>query len=225
MTADVSQQEKPTTTGTMLPILALVFAVLTLLFALFSMVIGNRMTALSADHLRAQKERAASETTAIEATQSALQEARQQMEAQKKESEKLRNQLSAAMQQVKKLKGDLANANQAIETLKSESSTLPTMKPAAPQPAMSGQQPAGDEASIEQKPAANPPGEIESQPQPAPAAAPAKQGSQLEESYISPESSTAASQTSAARQPAGVEKSEESQTPPAQIAIKEDAAE
>ena len=135
MTADASNQTKSTTGGTLLPTLALVFAVLTLLFALLSMVLGNRVATVSRDQVDAQKNAAVLETTTVENTQAALQEARKQVETEKAGAEKIRKQLAGAMQEVKKLKADLAKANQTIEMIQNKAAAVSVPQPAPLEPA------------------------------------------------------------------------------------------
>ena len=110
MTADASNQNKSSNAGSLMFTMALVFAALTILFAVFSMLLGSRMGTLSHNKMEAQHEATASETAAIEKKDAALQEALQRSEAEKMGAEKLRKQLSAATQEVKKLKADLSKA-------------------------------------------------------------------------------------------------------------------
>lgn len=147
MTADASNQKKSTNTGTLMPAIALVFAFLTIVFAVFSMVLGSRMAKLSHNQMNAQNEAAASETAAIDTMETALQEARQMAEAEKVGAEKLRKQLSATMQEVKKLKADLSKANQAINTLKTKAEAAPAQLPAVPMPAFPQESPSSDPAA------------------------------------------------------------------------------
>ena len=55
MTADIATQRKSTGPSTLMHTLTLVFAAVTLFFALISMFLGNRISTLQANYLKAEK--------------------------------------------------------------------------------------------------------------------------------------------------------------------------
>lgn len=142
MTADRSPQENAKGTGTALSTMALIFAGLTLLFALFSLFLSNRMSSLHSRSIRAQKESMATETTAIEKMKSAVKKTQQDLQKEKADSEKLSKKLDAAMQELKTLKVQLAKAHKTIEDLRAKAAS------AASQPAASGPMPKSSDSAV-----------------------------------------------------------------------------
>jgi hypothetical protein len=139
MTADRSPQKNAMGSGTVLSIGALIFAVLTLLFALFSLFLGNRMASLHREGMKAQKDSMAAETTAIEEMKSAVMKAKKDLQAEKAGSKKLRKQLDAAMQELKKTQAQMAEAHKTIDGLRAKAAAAAPSLPAVSQPA-AGQQ-------------------------------------------------------------------------------------
>ena len=126
MTADIEPQMKPAGFSTMLPTLTLIFAGLTLFFALLSMALGNRVSTLHTHYLKTEKESAASEAASIQgletklnAVTSDLETAQQALAAQKTASGQLRRQLAVAMEDLKHTQTELNSANQVITRLES----------------------------------------------------------------------------------------------------------
>ena len=133
MTADIATQRKRISPSTMLHTLTLAFAALTLLFALLSMILGNRLSTLQTNYLKAEKESATSNAASIQEMETArdtamvtLETARQALDAEKAAVERLRGQLSAVMKDLENTKTDLARANQTITGLKSTVPVEPT---------------------------------------------------------------------------------------------------
>lgn len=158
MTADRSPQENAMGTGTALSTMALIFAGLTLLFALFSLFLSNRMSSLHSKSIRAQKESMATETTAIEKMKSAVKNTQQDLQKEKADSEKLSKKLDAAMQELKTLKVQLAKAHKTIEDLRAKAASAASPPPTASQPAASGPMPKSSDSAVtmDGKPAAQP---------------------------------------------------------------------
>ncbi|WP_319525451.1 hypothetical protein [uncultured Desulfosarcina sp.] len=134
MTADRSPQKNAMVSGTVMSTGALLFAALTLLFALFSLFLGNRLASLNSERIKAQDENVATETTAIEEMKSAMTGLQKDLETEKAGSKKLQNQLDAAMQELKTTRGDLAKAHQTIDALRAKSAAAVPSPPPAPQP-------------------------------------------------------------------------------------------
>jgi hypothetical protein len=129
MTADNYSKKDPPPHRSLFQTLPLVFAGLTLFFALFSIITGNRLSTLRADHLNALKESDSLETasiaevrTALDNAQANLEIAKQDAAAEKKNAEKLHQKLSTTQKELEKVKADLAAANQSIADFKA---TLP----------------------------------------------------------------------------------------------------
>lgn len=167
MTSDIAPSGKNTGPRTGFYTLTLVFAVLTLFFALLSTVLGNRLSALQTIYLNAEKESARSEAASIHDRENALHTARTNLEAAQKAlatekagTEQLRRKLSAATKDLEEARADLATASRTITDLKA---TMPA------QPAPSVEVP---ETIV--PPADSPSGQVltprEALPQPAPPA-------------------------------------------------------
>lgn len=145
MTADNYSKKGTPPHRSLFQMLPLVFAGLTLFFALFSIITGNRLSTLRADHLNALKEGDSLETasivevrTALDNAQANLEIAKQDAAAEKKNAEKLHQKLSTTQKELEKVKADLATANQSIAdfkaTLPAEPATsVDTSNPASPQ--------------------------------------------------------------------------------------------
>jgi len=147
MTAERSPQKNAMSSGTALSTGALIFAALTLLFALFALFLGNRMSSLQqSQRLKAQKESVATETTAVEEMKSALDKTQQDLQTEKAGSTKLHKQLDAAMQELKTLKAELANSHRTIDDLKAKAASaapsLPAASPQSPTPVIQQGSPA-----------------------------------------------------------------------------------
>lgn len=136
MTAERSPQKNAMGSGTAMSTGALIFSALTLLFALFALFLGNRMSSLQNERINAQKESVATETTAIEKIKSALDKAQQDLQTEKAGSIKLRKQLDAAMQELKTLKANLANSHRTIDDLKAKTAAAAPSAPATSQPSV-----------------------------------------------------------------------------------------
>lgn len=134
MTAERSPQKNAMSSGTALSTGALIFAALTLLFSVFALFLGNRMSSLQSERLKAQNESVATETTAVEKMKSALDKTQQDLQTQKAGSIKLRKQLDAAMQELKTLKAELANSHRTIDDLKAKAAAAAPSLPSASQP-------------------------------------------------------------------------------------------
>ena len=134
MTADITTQRKSTGPSTLLHALTLVFVAVTLFFALLSMILGNRISSLQTNYLKAEKETATLKAgalqemeTALKTTTVNLETAQQTLDKEKAGAERLRRQLSVAMKDLANAKADLASANQAITKLKSTLPAEPTL--------------------------------------------------------------------------------------------------
>lgn len=129
MTADISTQRKHTASSNRLHNLTLAFAAFTLLFALISIIFGNRLATLQTNYLKTKNETAISEAASIQDMETALNAAttdiqtiQKALDAEKAAAAQLRRQLSIAMKELKMVKADLDIANQTITERKS---TLP----------------------------------------------------------------------------------------------------
>jgi hypothetical protein len=125
MTIDNYNHIEKTVHSSLFQNLTLIFAGLTLFFAVFLIIIGNRLSTLRADHLNSLKENVSLETASTEEIRIALENAKTNLEAskqaaetEKKNAEKLRQQLSATQKELEKVKADLVAANQTITGLK-----------------------------------------------------------------------------------------------------------
>jgi seryl-tRNA synthetase len=113
---------------------ALIFSALTLLFALFSMFLGNRISSLQSERIKAQKENVAEETTAVEEMKNTLNQVQQDLKKEKAGSKKLRKQLDAAMQELKTTRSQLSKARKTIDDLRAKNASAPPSLPSASQP-------------------------------------------------------------------------------------------
>ena len=166
MTAERSPQKNAMGSGTVLSTGALIFASLTLLFALFAMFLGNRLSSLQSERIKAQKESVATETSAIEEMKSSLDKAQHDLQTEKAGSIKLRKQFDAAMQELKTLKAELAKSHRTIDELKAKATVA---APSLPEPSSQSPAPVIKQGS----PAATSPGLTqESLPSNAPAGQP-----------------------------------------------------
>jgi DNA-binding FrmR family transcriptional regulator len=138
MTAETATQPNSNASGTLMPTLALAFAILTLLLAALSMVFGNRLVTLQNSHTAAQQEAAVSEAMTVEKMQATINTIQKALEAEKATAAKLRTQIAAANKALKKTKAELASAKATIESLKPTPTEMPlsspetTTPPAAP---------------------------------------------------------------------------------------------
>lgn len=138
MTVDLNSQKDKTVHGSLYQALTLIFAGLTLLFAVFSIVIGNHLSTLQADHLKTMEAGDTAETTSIEElqttlgnTQASLEAARQETVAERKKTEKLNQKLGLMQKELAKARSDLDAAQQIIATLKRTPPTKPAPPPGA----------------------------------------------------------------------------------------------
>jgi len=176
---------------------ALIFAALTLLFALFSLFLGNRLSSLQSERIKAQKENVAEGTTEIEAVKNALNQVQQDLKKEKAGSKKLRKRLDAAMKELKTTRSQLSKARKTIADLRAKAATASPSLPAATSPAVSGKiapsnipaskpipKAAGSTATVQVEQAAQPP-ETSTAPKPKTSApAPEKPDAAIEESNI-----------------------------------------
>lgn len=158
MTAATAIQKNQTGPSTIFHTLTLAFAALTLVFALLSTILGNRLSNLQTQLLKANIATATSEAASIQdleamlkTTKDELETTQKRLDGEKAAAEKLRKQLAGVMKDFEKAKADLTIANQIISRLKStdpsqspppvkttESATSPgvspSMKTVIPQP-------------------------------------------------------------------------------------------
>ena len=118
--------------GSLFKTLTLVFAGMAFLFAVFSIVLGNHLSTLHADHLDAISKNKSLATasvaemqTALENAQTDLETAQQEAVAEKKNANKITEKLTTVHKELEKAKADLEAANQTIAALK-------TVQPAKP---------------------------------------------------------------------------------------------
>lgn len=126
MTAAITIQEKHSGPSTLLHTLTLLFALLTLVSALLSMILGNRLFTLQTDYLSAKIETVTSEAASIQGMEAMLKTAKDKLEntqkglsKEKAAAERLRRQLASAIKDLEKAKAKLVSANQTIAKLKS----------------------------------------------------------------------------------------------------------
>ena len=143
-TVAIATQNKQTGSSTMLHTLTLAFAALTLMFALLSIILGNRLSTLQAKFLAAKIATATSETASIQGMEATLKAAMDKLETSQKRldeekaaAEQLRRQLAGVMKDLEKAKADFASANQTISKLKSTVPVQPTPTMATPEPVIS----------------------------------------------------------------------------------------
>ncbi len=139
MTADIANQRKPTGPSAMLHTLTMVFAAVTLFFALLSMILGNRSSTLQDRFVQAEKETATSEAMASQKIETELQAAstnlgnmQQALDKEKAAAEKIRIQLSVVMKDHAKNKAALDIANKTIADLKSTVAPQPALQQTNP---------------------------------------------------------------------------------------------
>jgi hypothetical protein len=121
MTADTPNYEEQVDPGNSPQILAIACAGLTLFFALISIITGNRLSTLQADHLEAVRAAATSETvsinemkTALDTATTDLKNARKALGEEKAATEKLRKQLAKTQKQLQETKAGLAGTPRTI---------------------------------------------------------------------------------------------------------------
>jgi hypothetical protein len=126
MTADDATQKNVPGRSNMLPTLALAFALITLCFALLSMILGSRLSTLFTESLKAEKEAVRSEAASMGEIENALKTAtvdlkavQQALETEKAAGNRLRKQLSVVKKDLEKAKANLATADRTITKLKS----------------------------------------------------------------------------------------------------------
>ena len=134
MTAETATQTKSNASSTLMPTLALAFAILTLFLAALSMVFGNRLVTLQNSHRESEQEAAVSEAMTVEKMQATINTIQQALEAEKATATKLRTQITAANKALKKTKAELASAKATIESLKPAATGMPLSSPDATTP-------------------------------------------------------------------------------------------
>jgi hypothetical protein len=142
MTVDHQTHNENSVQGSLFQTLTLVFAGITILFAVFSIVMGNRLSVLNIHHLKTLEKSNTMETESIEQMQTTLNDtqadlaaAKRQAEEEKKKASQLNRKLSATQKELAKIKSDLDLANQTISALKTPQaekpeSTIDTAPPA-----------------------------------------------------------------------------------------------
>jgi hypothetical protein len=132
MTIDHHNQEEKIGQGSLFQTLTLVFAGMTLLFALLSIFIGNHLSILQADHLEAvvksnslENESIIKKQTALEKTQADLGLAKQETEAERQKTNQLNQKLIVTQKELKKAKADLEAAKQTIAAIQTKPQEAP----------------------------------------------------------------------------------------------------
>lgn len=125
MSVDPHIREKKIGHGSLLHPLTVVFAGMTLLFCVLSIVSGNHLSALYVEQLKAMEKSETLDSESVDQMQTALKNAQANLEAIKKEAvaekknaKHLSQQLSVTQKELLKVKADLNIANQAIDALK-----------------------------------------------------------------------------------------------------------
>jgi hypothetical protein len=121
MIADASASTKPTGSGKLFPALTIVFAGITLVFAVVAMTTGNRLATLQSLHFQQQEAVANAKVTASTETEAILKKVQQDLKSEKTKSTKLRKQLAAASKELKETRTVLARANQIIDSFHAKS--------------------------------------------------------------------------------------------------------
>lgn len=132
MTVDHQIQKNKIVYGSLMQTLSLVFAGMTLLFAIFSIIIGNHLSTLHAAQVKALEKSEILESesinqiqAALKNTQANLENAREEAEAEKKKVKQLTQKLTATHKELEKVKADLNIANQTVRTLQTGQSGMP----------------------------------------------------------------------------------------------------
>jgi hypothetical protein len=152
MTVDHHTHDEKIVHGSLFPTLTLVFAGMTILFAVFSIVTGSRLSALHVDQLKAVEKSSTLEAASIEQMQTTLKsaqadfkDAKKEAQAEKKKVDQLTRKLSAAQKELTKIKSDLDAAHQTISEFKTTPSVPSTIQendaPAAQTPSQKPDQP------------------------------------------------------------------------------------
>jgi hypothetical protein len=135
MTAAIASQSKPSGSSTMTHTLTLAFAALTFVFALLSIILGNRLSTLQAQFLSSKIATATTEAASIQdmeaklnAALSELESSQKNLDGEKAATERLRRQIAGVSKDLEKAKADLAIANQIIAGFKA---TEPAPSPEA----------------------------------------------------------------------------------------------
>ncbi|MBC2742026.1 MAG: hypothetical protein HGJ93_02990 [Desulfosarcina sp.] len=177
MIADIAPQSKSTGSSTMLHTLTLAFAVLTLFFALLSVVLGNRLSTLQTVSLNADKEPARSEVASIQKMETALKTAtvkleatQQALDAEKTDAGQLRRQLSVVMKDLDKAKADFTRVNQTLTKLKSKVPAKPAPFVEAPEPVTTPVTTSSEESVLSAEPPPQPAQQQTNPPVPVPPA-------------------------------------------------------
>jgi flagellar hook-basal body complex protein FliE len=144
MTAATAIQKKQTGPSTLLHTLTLACAALTLVFALLSIILGNRLSTLQTQLLKSKIATATSEAASIQdmeatlkATMDKIETTQKSLDGEKAAAERHRKQLAGVMKDLEKAKADLAIANQIITRFKSTDPSQPAPTVATPEPATS----------------------------------------------------------------------------------------
>lgn len=179
MTVDHHTHNENVVKGSLFQTLTLVFAGITIVFAVFSIVMSSHLSMLHTEQLRALKKSNTLETTSIEQMQTTLNSAQADLEAAKKQAEeekKKANQLdrkiSVIQKELEKIKSDLDLANQTISALKTTQAEKPESSmgtsPTTTMPA-SVAEPSGRPTILEEKtPSDQPPSQKPDQPEASP---------------------------------------------------------
>ena len=132
MTVDHHTHNETLVQGSLFQTLTLVFAGMTILFAVFSIVIGNRLSVLNVDQLKTLEKNNTMGTASIEQMQATANKAQADLEVAKKEAEEekkkanqLNQKLSVIQKELAKIRSDLDLANQTISALKTTQAAKP----------------------------------------------------------------------------------------------------
>ena len=134
-------REKNSGPSTLLHTFALIFTALTMVFALFSLILINRLSTLQTHFLTAKEDSITSDAATIQGMEAKLKTAMDKLETEQKNlkeekaaAERVSRQLAGVLKDFEKAKADLSTANETISKLKS---TVPTQLPqtaATPEP-------------------------------------------------------------------------------------------
>jgi DNA-binding FrmR family transcriptional regulator len=150
MTVDVHTKNQSTVKGNRFQTLTMAFAGLTICFAVFSIIIGNRLATLRADHIKAIQESKSTESESFEKlrtdltqTQTDLTSAKKKVEEEQNKVKTLLQQLAAMKKELDKTKADLNAAQQAITSLEAKPvNPLPSNPLSTPEDTTDSQPPA-----------------------------------------------------------------------------------
>lgn len=127
MTAAIATEERHTGPSRLLHTLSFTFALLTVVFALFSFIFGNRLSTLQTHFLTEKIETATSNAASLQDMEATITTAKDKLEAthkrlnkEKTAAEKLRQKLAGVVKDLEKTKAELASANQTITNLEAK---------------------------------------------------------------------------------------------------------